>query len=222
MPTILITGANRGLGLEFVRQYAADGWRVLATVRDPLAGRAASDAGGEVFVADVSDPNSIRRLKGAVGDTPLDVLLNNAGIYGQDQAFGAVDADGFLNVVRTNTLGPLKMAEAFAGQLAGRKIIASVSSLMGSIAENSSGGFYAYRASKAALNMVMKDLALDLAAQGVTSIALSPGWVRTDMGGPNAPLDPPTAVAGMRAVLEKVSLNDSGKFFHFDGRELPW
>jgi NAD(P)-dependent dehydrogenase (short-subunit alcohol dehydrogenase family) len=222
MPTILITGANRGLGLEFVRQYAADGWRVLATVRDPLSGRAASDAGGEVFVADVSDPNSIGRLKASVGDAPLDVLLNNAGVYGKEQAFGAVDPEGFLSVIRTNTLGPLKMAEAFAGQLSGRKIVASVSSLMGSIAENSSGGYYAYRASKAALNMVMKNLALDLKGQGVTAVALSPGWVRTDMGGPDAPLDPPTAVAGLRAVLDKVSLNDSGKFFHFDGRELPW
>ena len=94
--------------------------------------------------------------------------------------------------------------------------------MMGSIAENSSGNFYAYRASKAALNMVMKTLALDLAGQGITAVALSPGWVRTDMGGPNAPLAPAEAIAGMRAVLDKVSLNDSGKFFHFDGRELPW
>ncbi|MBX9633856.1 MAG: SDR family NAD(P)-dependent oxidoreductase, partial [Magnetospirillum sp.] len=155
MPTILITGANRGLGLEFVRQYAADGWRVIATVRAPLAGKAASNAGGEIYVADVSDPNSIQRLKTSLADVALDVVLNNAGVYGDNQSFGAVDVDGFMNVIRTNTLGPLKMAEAFAGQLAGRKIIASVSSLMGSIAENTSGGFYAYRASKAALDMVM-------------------------------------------------------------------
>jgi len=222
MPAILITGANRGLGLEFVRQYAADGWRVIGTVRDPLSGRAASDAGAEVYVADVSDPNSIQRLKGGLGDLELDIVLNNAGIYGEKQSFGAVDADAFMKTIRTNTLGPLKMAEAFAGNLVGRKIIASVSSLMGSIAENTSGNWYGYRASKAALNMVMKGLSLDLKEQGVTAIALSPGWVRTDMGGPDAPLDAPTAVAGMRAVLAKVSLNDSGKFFHFDGRELPW
>lgn len=222
MPTILITGANRGLGLEFARQYAAAGWRVLATVRDPLSGKAASDAGAEVYVADVSDPASVQRLKGALAGVALDVVLNNAGIYGDTQSFGSVDADGFMKVMRTNALAPLKMAEAFADQLAGRKIIATVSSLMGSIAENSSGNFYAYRASKAAVNMIMKTLALDLAARGITAIALSPGWVQTDMGGPNAPLTPPEAVAGMRAVLDKVSLNDSGKFFHFDGRELPW
>lgn len=222
MPTILITGAARGLGLEFARQYAAQGWRVIATVRDPLAGKAVSDAGAEVYVADVSDPGSIERLKGALSGIALDVVLNNAGVYGENQSFGTVDPQGFLRVMTTNVLGPLKMAEAFADQLTGPKIIASVSSMMGSIAENTSGNFYAYRASKAALNMVMKTMALDLKDRGVTAIALSPGWVRTDMGGPNAPLDAPTAIAGMRAVLDRVSLADSGKFFHFDGRELPW
>lgn len=222
MPTILITGASRGLGLEFVRQYATDGWRVLATVRDPLSGRAASEAGAEVYVADMADANSIQRLKSALGDTGLDILLNNAGIYGTDQSLGAVDGEAFMAVMRTNALGPLKMAEAFAGNLVGRKIIVSVSSLMGSIAENSSGGFYAYRASKAALNMVIKSLALDLESDGITVAALSPGWVRTDMGGANAPLEPHDAVAGMRSVVAKLSLKDSGKFFHFDGRELPW
>lgn len=222
MPTILITGANRGLGLEFVRQFAAEGWRVIATVRDPLAGKPASDAGAEVYVADVADEASIKRLKAGLAGVELDILLNNAGVYGENQAFGGVDAEAFLKVVRINTLGPLKMAEAFADQLTGRKIIASVSSMMGSVAENNSGNYYAYRASKAALNMVTKSLALDLKEKGVTAIVLSPGWVRTDMGGPNAPLDPPTAIAGMRAVLAKVGLGDSGKFFHFDGSELPW
>ena len=114
MPTILITGANRGLGLEFVRQYAAAGWRVLATVRDPLAGRAASEAGAEVYVADMSDLNSIRRLKSSLAGVELDILLNNAGIYGENQSFGSVDADGFMQVMRVNALAPLKMAEAFA------------------------------------------------------------------------------------------------------------
>lgn len=222
MPTILITGAGRGIGLEFARQYAAAGWRVLGTVRDPLAGRPLSDAGGEVYVADVADPASIARLKGALAGVELDVVLNNAGIYGQDQSFGSVDADAFMAVMRTNALAPLKVAEAFADQLAGRKVIATITSLMGSIAENSSGNFYAYRASKAAANMVMKTLALDLGSRGITAIALSPGWVRTDMGGAEAPLSPAEAVSGMRAVLDKVSLNDSGKFFHFDGSELPW
>lgn len=222
MPTILITGANRGLGLEFVRQYAAEGWRVLATVRDPLSGKAASDAGAEIYVADVADAPSRARLKDALTDVALDIVLNNAGTYGERQQFGEIDEAEFMRVMRVNTLAPLKVAEAFAGQLTGRKLIASVSSMMGSMADNTSGGSYAYRASKAALNMVMKGLSVDLRDRGITSIALSPGWVRTDMGGPQAPLDPAEAIAGMRAVLEKVTLNDSGKFFHFDGSELPW
>ncbi|MGE5545640.1 MAG: SDR family oxidoreductase [Solirubrobacterales bacterium] len=222
MPTILVTGANRGLGLEFARQYAADGWRVLATVRDPSKGRAASDAGAEVYVCDVADPNGIARLQGTLKGVGIDLLLNNAGIYGDRQEFGAVDPDAFLQVMRTNVVGPLKMVEAFAAQLVGPKIIASVSSKMGSISDNTSGGFYAYRASKAALDMVVKTLANDLKGQGVVTVALSPGWVRTDMGGPSAPLDAPTAVAGMRKVLAGLTSADSGKFFHYDGSEVPW
>lgn len=222
MSTILITGANRGLGLEFVRQYAEAGWRVLATVRDPLKGKAASEAGAEVYVADVSDPNSIARLANSLAGTDLDILLNNAGTYGERQDFGGIDPEEFMRVIRANTLGPLKMAEAFAGRMTGRKIIASVSSKMGSIAENTSGGSYAYRASKCALDMVIANLAIDLKPRGITAIALSPGWVKTDMGGANAPLDTQTAIAGMKAVLDGVTLEDSGKFFHYDGSLVAW
>ncbi|MBR9972491.1 SDR family oxidoreductase [Magnetospirillum sulfuroxidans] len=222
MPTILITGANRGLGLEFTRQYAAAGWRVLATVRDPLSGRAASEAGGEVYVADVADITSLRRLKETLKGVSLDIVLNNAGIYGQNQDFGAVDADGFLRVMRVNALAPLQMAEIFVDQVVAGGIIAAMSSKMGSVAENTSGGIYAYRASKAALNMVVKSLALDLRDRTIAVVALSPGWVRTDMGGTSAPLESSQAVAGMRAVLDKVQLTDSGKFFHFDGSEVAW
>jgi NAD(P)-dependent dehydrogenase (short-subunit alcohol dehydrogenase family) len=222
MPTILITGANRGLGLEFVRQYAAAGWRVLATVRDPLSGRATSEAGGQVYVADIADETSLRRLKTSVAATMFDIVLNNAGVYGDRQDFGDVDVAEFLRVVRTNTIAPLKIAETFADRMDGRRIIAAVSSKMGSVADNGSGGSYAYRASKAALNMVVKGLAADLRPRGITTVALSPGWVRTDMGGAAAPLEASEAVAGMRAVLDRLSPADSGKFFHFDGTELPW
>lgn len=222
MPTILITGANRGLGLEFVRQYAAQGWEVLATVRDPLAGRAASDAGAKVFVADMADEGSIARLKASLAGVGLDIVLANAGVYGDKQGFGAVDAAEFHKVITTNVLGPLKLAEALADQMAGQKVFAALSSLMGSVAENSSGGFYAYRASKAALNMVIKNLSLDLKDRGITVLALSPGWVRTDMGGANAPLSPEQAIAGMRTVLDGADLSQTGKFIHYDGRELPW
>ncbi|MDA8230486.1 MAG: SDR family oxidoreductase [Magnetospirillum sp.] len=222
MPTIVITGANRGLGLEFARQYAADGWRVLAVVRDPVKGRAASEAGAEVYVCDVADPAQIARLKTSLAGIPIDVLLCNAGVYGERQSLGSIDPEEFLRVVRINALGPLLLAEALAPQLTGLKIVAAVSSKMGSVADNISGGVYAYRASKAALDMVVKSLSLDLKERGVVAVALSPGWVRTDMGGMSAPLDAPTAVGGMRRVLAGLTPGDSGKFLHWDGSEVPW
>ncbi len=222
MPTILIIGASRGLGLEFVRQYAADGWRVLGTVRDPLKGRAVSDAGAEVYVCDVGDFASITRLAASLGDVRLDVILHGAGIYGEHQSFGSVDADEFQRVMRIDALAPLKSAEALAGRLDKGGIFAAISSNMGSMADNSSGGSYAYRAAKAALNMIIRNLALELAPQGIRTVALSPGWVRTDMGGPNAPLDAPESVVGMRKVLADLSDSDSGRMIHYDGRVLDW
>jgi NAD(P)-dependent dehydrogenase (short-subunit alcohol dehydrogenase family) len=222
MPTILITGANRGLGLEFARQYAAEGWRVLATVRDPSKGRAVSEAGAEVHLCDVADFGSVARLESTLKGVSLDILLNNAGVYGEHQDFGSLDADEFLRVMRVNALAPLKVAEAFANHLTGRKIIAAVSSKMGSISDSNSGGSYAYRASKSALNMLIRTLAVDLAGRGVTTVALSPGWVRTDMGGPSAPLDAASAVAGLCKVLEGLKPADSGGFFHWDGSRVPW
>jgi len=222
MPTILITGANRGLGLEFVRQYAQRGWRVLATVRDPLKGRPASEAGAEVYVCDFADPRQIVRLGEALGRVEIDVALANAGIYGDRQEFGSVDPDLFLEAVRVNALAPLKLAEVVVPRLVGRKVFAAISSKMGSIADNTSGGSYGYRASKAALDMVIKTLAVDLAGQGVVAVALSPGWVRTEMGGPSAPLDAPTAVAGLCRVLDGVGPADSGCFLHWDGTRVAW
>ncbi len=222
MPTILIVGASRGLGLEFVRQYAADGWRVLATVRDIAQGRAVSEAGAEVYICDVADLASVTRLAASLADTGLDIVLHSAGIYGERQEFGAVDPDEFLKVMRVDALAPLKMAEALADRLCGRKIFAAMSSMMGSVAENTSGGSHAYRAAKAALNMVIKGLAIDLAPRGILTVALSPGWVRTDMGGPTAPLEPPESVAGMRKVLAALTPENSGRLMHYDGRRLDW
>lgn len=221
MPTVLITGASRGIGLEFVRQYAAEGWTVLAVVRDPMSGRAASDAGGDVYIADVADGGSIARLARSLGETGIDVLINNAGLNGAAQDLGQVDGEEFLRLMRVNALGPLKMAEALVDRMTGAKIIASVSSQMGSIAQ-AGGGAVSYRASKAALNMVMRDLSIEWKARGIIAVSLSPGWVRTDMGGADAPLSPEQSVRGMRAVLNKLTPADSGKFFATDGGELPW
>lgn len=222
MPTILILGASRGLGLEFARQYAADGWRVLATVRDPAKGRAVSEAGAEVYVCDVADPASVQRLAAATAGTDFDVVLHNAGIYGERQEFGAVDAQMFLRVVEVDALAPLKVAEVFADRLTGRKVFAAVSSKMGAVSDNTSGGSYAYRAAKAALNMVIRGLAVDLGGRGIATVALSPGWVRTDMGGPDAPLAAPEAVAGMRKVIDTLDPADSGALIHYDGSRLVW
>ncbi|CCG41935.1 SDR family oxidoreductase [Magnetospirillum molischianum] len=222
MATLLIIGASRGLGLEFVRQYAADGWRVLATVRDPLSGRAASEAGAEIYVCDIGDPSSIKRLAAALDGTPIDLLIHNAGIYGANQNFGEIDPADLIEVYRVNTVAPLLVAQAFAGHLTGGKLFAVLSSMMGSITDNVSGGSYAYRASKTALNMVIKTLSVDLAERGIVPVALSPGWVRTEMGGPAAPLAPAEAVAGLRRALLDVSAADSGAFIHVDGSRLPW
>jgi len=222
MPTILVTGANRGLGLEFVRQYAADGWRVLAVVRDSAKGRAASQAGGDVYVCDVAQPTQVARLAAALAGVDIDIVLSNAGIYGERQDFGNVDPQEFIEVMRVNAVGPLLLAEALADRLVGPRIFAAMSSKMGSIADTTSGGSYAYRASKAALDMVVKTLSVDLAGRGVIAVALSPGWVRTDMGGSAAPLDPPTAVAGMRKVLAGLRPGDTGRFIHWDGSPVPW
>jgi len=222
MSTVLILGASRGMGLEFVRHYAADGWRVIATVRDPAAGRAPSDAGAAVHLCDVAAPGAIERLAAGLAGTPIDLVIHNAGVFGENQDLGSLTADGFLEVMRVNALAPLFAARALAPLLSGRKLFAVLSSKMGSITDNTNGGLYAYRASKAALNMGVKSLACDLAPQGITVVALSPGWVRTDMGGPDAPLGAAEAVAGMRQVLADATPADSGAFLHYDGTRLPW
>ena len=222
MPTILITGANRGLGQEFVRQYKADGWRVIATVRDLSKGRDASEAGGEVHLCDVADAEQISRLAKGLAGVELDAVLCNAGIYGTHQDLGDINPEEFLRVVRVNTIAPLLLAEALADRLVGRKIFAAMSSMMGSVADNTSGGSYAYRTSKAGLNMVIKGLSVNLKDKGIVTVALSPGWVRTDMGGASAPLEAPIAVAGMRKVLNDLIPEDTGKFFHYDGSVVPW
>ncbi|HEY4136394.1 MAG TPA: SDR family oxidoreductase [Alphaproteobacteria bacterium] len=226
MPTILVTGANRGLGLEFARQYAADGWRVIATCRDPAkAGELKALPSVEVHALDVADIGAGAKLASSLAGTPIDLLLNNAGVYGaRQQALGNLDAEDWLNVLRVNSVAPLKLAEAFLPHLrAGKgKTAAFVTSLMGSIADNGSGRFYAYRSSKAALNAAVKSFAVDTAADGLIAVLLHPGWVQTDMGGPGAPVTPKESIAGMRKVLAGLKAQDSGRFFAYDGKALPW
>jgi NAD(P)-dependent dehydrogenase (short-subunit alcohol dehydrogenase family) len=232
MPSVLITGANRGLGLEFTKQYSEDGWRVFACCRDPeKAGELkklseASDGGLGLLTLDVANPSSIASLADELRGEPLDILLNNAGIYGDDNHddFGKIDYERWAETFAINVIGSMRMVEAFFDHVASseKKVLAFVSSLMGSIADNGSGGSYMYRSSKAALNAVAKSLSIDLKNRGLKSVILHPGWVKTDMGGQNAPLLPPESIRGMRQVMEGLRLGDSGRFLSYDGNELPW
>lgn len=231
MPTVLITGASRGLGLEFARQYAADGWRVIAACRKPAAAKALKAVkgakGGTVSIEklDVDDDASVTALSKKYARDAIDLLVNNAGIYGpREMTPDNIDYAAWERVLRTNTMAPLRVAAAFLPQVAksDRKTIATVTSWMGSVAANEGGGHYLYRSSKAAVNMVMKSLSIDVADKGVTVVLLHPGWVKTDMGGPDAAIEAPESVTGMRAVIAKAKKKDSGKFFNYDGSPMPW
>jgi NAD(P)-dependent dehydrogenase (short-subunit alcohol dehydrogenase family) len=214
MPTILITGAARGLGGELARQYAADGWQVIGTERGAKAR----------YPLDVARPEEAKRLAAKLKDTPLDVLFCNAGIIGKrGMALGSFDYDSWAEVLRVNLLGAAAVIEALADNVAAseRKVVAVMSSRLGSIGE-SSGMTLPYATSKAALNMLAKGLAATLAPRGITVVALSPGWVRTDMGGAGAPLSAQTSVSGLRKVIAGLKPSDSGRFFSHDGSTIPW
>ena len=227
MPTVLIAGANRGIGLEFARQYAADGWTVIAGCRRPDEANDLKGLDGDVQVhaVDTTDATEVGSFKGAVGDRPLDLVIANAGVYGGDhQQAGDIDFDAMAHTLAVNTVGPLRVAEAFTANLKsakGAKLVA-ITSQMGSIDDNGSGGFIAYRASKAGLNAAWKSVALALAPDGVTAIVMHPGWVQTDMGGEKAPTTPEQSVTGMREVIAGLGVDDAGTFRAFDGRTLPW
>jgi NAD(P)-dependent dehydrogenase (short-subunit alcohol dehydrogenase family) len=231
MSSVLITGANRGLGLEFAGEYAADGWQVFAACRNPPKAEQLKDlaqkAGDRVSVLamDVTDRESVRSVAMQLKNTSIDVLINNAGIGGpRGQATGNVDYEAWAHVFNVNTIGPMRVFEAFIDQLARseRKLVVTITSGMGSIADNTSGGSIPYRSSKAAVNMVMRTAAIDLAPRHITCVLLSPGWVKTDMGGPGARLTPQQSVTAMRKLIAKLGPGDSGKFLHYDGREYPW
>lgn len=232
MKTTLISGANRGIGLEFCRQYAADGWRVIAGCRSPETAQALKKLMAQypdrvsVHQLDVADHAQIERLAQALSGEAIDLLINNAGIYPDSDArgFGHTDYAEWMQAFRINTMAPLKMAENFAAHIARSKgkAIVSITSKMGSIADNSGGGNYQYRSSKTALNMVVKSLAIDLKPSGITAVVFHPGWVKTDMGGPNAMIPTEQSVLGMRQIISRLTLTDSGKFFAYDGQEIPW
>lgn len=224
MLTALITGAGRGLGLELARQYAAEGWRVIGTVRNAAARARLEKVGAQAHIVDVTEREHVSGLARQLHDTALDLLFCNAGIIGKKgMALGTFDYDSWEEVLRVNVLGAAAVAEALVDQVAAseRKVMAMMSSRLGSIAE-SSGMTLPYATSKAALNMLVKGFASSLAPKGVTVVALSPGWVRTDMGGAGAPLSPETSVANLRKLIGALKPEDSGKFFSHDGSSIPW
>jgi NAD(P)-dependent dehydrogenase (short-subunit alcohol dehydrogenase family) len=231
MPSALITGANRGLGLEFARQYLADGWHVYAGCREPNSAsdlRRLADPNGHklrILALDVTDPASVKAAAAELDGQAIDLLLNNAGVMGaRGQTIGNIDYEAWAKVLEANTMGPMRVSEAFVDHVARseRKLIVTLTSGMGSLADNTSGGSIAYRSSKAAVNMVMRSLAIDLAPRGITCVVVNPGWVQTDMGGPHATITASESVTKLRRLIETLGPAKSGKFFNYDGREYAW
>jgi len=222
--TVLITGASRGLGREFARQYAKEGWKVIGTVRDDESAATLAKLGAEALRADVADRGSLEHLASRLRGVPIDVLICNAGIYGpQGTRLGRLDYARWEEVLRVNLFGPTATVEALLENVAAsrRKAIVLMSSRLGSIAENH-GREYLYGSSKAALNLIGRSMAADLGPRGIAVVCLTPGWVRTDMGGKDAPLEPEPSIAGMRKVIEGLKPSRSGRFINYDGSEVAW
>ncbi|HCC72604.1 MAG TPA: short-chain dehydrogenase, partial [Methylophilaceae bacterium] len=222
--TVLITGANRGLGLEFVRQYAIDNYEVIACSRkinkkDDLHKLQVKFKNISIYKLDVANFSSIDQFAKSL-KSPIDILINNAGVY-PDSSIDHINYDTWLEAFKINTLAAFKMTKAFLPHLkkSHLKKVASLTSKMGSIDDNSGGSEYLYRSSKTALNMVMKSLSIDLKPYDLALITLHPGWVRTDMGGPNGLIDADKSVTGMKRQIDKLSMKTSGQFIAYDGKK---
>lgn len=228
MATWLITGANRGIGLEFAKHLRAKGESVIATARRPADAEELSGLGVEVLALDVSDQASVDAFAEEVGGRAVDVLINNAGMNPREcDGLSDLDLDDMMATFRTNAGGPLLVTRALLPALAkgSRKLVVNISSQMGSIGKaisDKAGGNYAYRSSKSALNMVTTLMAEDLRDKGITCVMMHPGWVRTDMGGPQATLSTDESVSGMLSVIDRLTPRDSGVFIDPAGKPLPW
>ena len=220
MPKVLITGANRGIGLEFVRQYSAEGWEVIATARESSTELDA--IGVRVEPLELADLDSVsafgERILG-----PLDLLIANAGTMKPEEARSGEEGRAWAEMLVVNSIAPYLLARSCLDQVAEAKgKIVAISSGMGSISDNGSGGYVPYRASKAALNMAWRSLAIDARRLGIVAAVLNPGWVKIRMGGPSAPKSPHDSVASMRRTIETLGTEQSGGFFNYDGQPYPW
>jgi NAD(P)-dependent dehydrogenase (short-subunit alcohol dehydrogenase family) len=231
MKTAMVTGANRGIGLSFVKALLEKGYQVYACCRDPdgasdLNKLAQNDTRVQIKPLDICDDKSITNLKNHLPDTPIDCLVNNAGISGErGVSINHINKDNFLKVFETNCYGTLKVSDTFLAnvKVSEEKLIVVISSRMGSIADNEQGGSYAYRASKAALNAVMKSFAVDVKAWGVGVMLFHPGWVKTDMGGDKALVTPDESVQGMlKQMQDNYQPKDASALLRFDGDSIAW
>jgi len=225
---VLITGANRGIGLEFAKQYAEEGATVIACCRAPEKADAlqamTKTKGIEVSPLDVTEPKSVEALKAALDGRPIDILINNAGVSGpRREPKNSIDFAGWVGTFTTNSIAPMLVAVALHDNLKAGKLkkLVTITSMMGSISGHG-GGAYAYRASKAAVNSVMHGLSKEWAKDGIVVGIFHPGWVRTDMGGAGAPVSPTDSVKGLRAQIAKLGKANSGEYRDYTGHEIAW
>jgi len=228
MSTVLITGANRGLGYEFVKQYSENGFEVLACCRNKnnakeLEELAENSNKIKVYELDVGNVKAIKSLSQRLKNEKVDVLINNAGIY-RSSTVGNINYDEWIESFKVNAIAPYQMVENFLNQIMNSdlKKVVSITSKMGSIDDNTSGGSYIYRSSKTALNSMMRCLTHDLKNQGVATLTLHPGWVRTDMGGPGGWIDSFESVQGMIKQIDKLTIDDSGNYLDYAGKSINW
>lgn len=224
--TWLVTGASRGIGLEMVRALRARGDSVIATVRSEAAAQVVGALGARVERLDVSDMQSISTLGRALAGVPIDVLCNNAGISSESKQLSTLSSADLYRVMMVNAIAPVLVSQAVLPNLrlagGGKRAVVHISSQLGSITNNSGGSSYGYRASKAALNQFGRCMANELKGEGIAVGMIHPGWVRTDMGGPEAPLDPKQSAAMVIAVIDNLTVQTTGRFWNYDGSNLPW
>jgi NAD(P)-dependent dehydrogenase (short-subunit alcohol dehydrogenase family) len=218
MPTVLITGANRGIGLEFARQYSSGGWDVIATARHSSS--ELDELGLRVESLDLSDADAVAAFPGRIDDK-LDLFIANAGTSHPMNTLGADNARDWQAMMMVNAIAPYQLGKALLPRMADRGKVIAISSGMGSIGDNG-GGWVPYRTSKAALNMAWSNLALEAKSRGVACVLFSPGWVKTDMGGAGAEITAEQSVSDMRRLIDRLTIQDSGKFLRRNGSEIPW